>query len=140
MDWNHGSNLRYLPPGYLKFDASERLNNCSDRSIKITRCRTEFSKRVSQDVTRLGFHALSMCRGTLHKPLLQLVIDIGDRDAGHFSSSDNLSVEISPGKLEGLILCEKGGEAQGLVDVCRLKVGIVAQYLLARLTGSKEAE
>jgi len=59
-----------MPPEYVELDATKWLDYCSNRRVKVHRCwdvftlpkcllpRCLLSKRLAQDVTRLGLHAL----------------------------------------------------------------------------------
>jgi len=74
-----------LPPGYVKLDSTKWVDYRADRRVKICRRRDGFAhtKCLSQDVTCLGLHALSMPGRTCLKATLRFIVDVADRYGGH---------------------------------------------------------
>src|SRR5262245_35269598 len=69
----------------LQLDAAQRLNDGPDRLGEVARrCgRWPGAKGLLQNSSRLGFHRSAVHGGALLEPLLQVVVDVTDRDAGH---------------------------------------------------------
>jgi hypothetical protein len=89
------------PPGYVEFDATKWLDDCTNCRVKVRRRRGGFTlaECLAQDITHLGLYALPMLGCPREETVFQFTIDVMDRNDGHFTLSKFSDTYVMRGRI-----------------------------------------